>query len=175
MSQAKFINDALSEWSRIRPELDLFGLGVIGRLVWSGRLAEEILERTAKVSGLRHRGDFEVLALLRRVEPALLTPVEVAQQLRTSQSGMTGKLDRLEGQGLIERTPDPEDRRAIRLGITETGRAVIDEAFDTSLRVYESMVDGFAPSEVKSFDALLEKLLTRLDELSGVRQPWDIR
>jgi len=172
MSQAKFINEGLSEWSRIRPELDLFGLGVIGRLVWSGRLADEILERTANASGLRRQGDFEVLSLLRRVEPALLTPIEVAQQLRTSQSGMTGKLDRLEEQGLIQRTPDPDDRRAIRLGITETGRALIDEAFDTALRVYESMVDGFAPNEVKSLDALLEKLLTRLDELSGMRQPW---
>ena len=175
MSRAKFTSDAVSEWSRIRPDLDLFGFGVIGRLVWSGRLAEEILERTAKVSGLRRRGDFEVLSLLRRVEPTLLTPIEVAQQLRTSQSGMTGKLDRLEEQGYIQRAPDPEDRRAIRLGMTETGRALIDEAFDTTLRVYESMVGGFAPNEVKSLDALLEKILIRLDELSNVRQPWDTR
>jgi DNA-binding MarR family transcriptional regulator len=174
MSQAKFIRDALSEWSRIRPELDLFGLGVIGRLVWSGRLAEEILERTANVSGLRRRGDYEVLSLLRRVEPALLTPIEVAQQLRTSQSGMTGKLDRLEDQGLIERKPDPDDRRAIRLGMTEAGRTVIDEAFDTYLRVYESMVNGFSPDELTRLDALLDKLLTRLDELSDMRQPWDV-
>jgi DNA-binding MarR family transcriptional regulator len=123
-------------------------------------------------SGLRRQGDFEVLSLLRRVEPALLTPVEVAQQLRTSQSGMTGKLDRLEEQGVIQRTPDPDDRRAIRLGITETGRALIDKAFDTALWVYESMVDGFTPNEMKRLDALLEKLLTRLDELSAMRQPW---
>src|SRR5690606_30735868 len=39
----------------------------------------------------------------------LPTPLEVAQQLRTSQSGMTGKLDRLEEQGLIERVPDADD------------------------------------------------------------------
>lgn len=42
---------------------------------------------------------------------------------------MTGKLDRLERQGLIQRTPDPEDRRAIRLGLTEDGRTLINEAF----------------------------------------------
>lgn len=174
MSQGKFIKDAVDEWGRIHPELDLFGLGVIGRLVWSGRLAEDILERTAKASGLRRRGDYEVLALLRRVEPALLTPIEVAQQLRISQSGLTGKLDRLEDQGLVERTPDPEDRRAIRLGMTEAGRAVIDEAFETSLRVYQSMIEGLGPGDLKKLDALLESLLTRLDELSGMRQPWDV-
>lgn len=66
----------------------------VQRLPWCGRLAEELLERTAIASGFRRRGDYEVLALLRRVEPALLTPLEVANQLLTSQSGMTGKLDR---------------------------------------------------------------------------------
>ena len=140
--------------------------------MWNGRLAEELLERTAIASGLRRRGDYEVLALLRRVEPALLTPLEVAQQLQTSQSGMTGKLDRLEQQGLIRRTQNPDDRRAIRLGITEAGRTLIDEAFTTSLSVYQSMLDGFTATEVKELESLLEKLLSRLDELAGMRQPW---
>lgn len=172
MSRLNFSRETVDGWSRLRPDDDLFGLGVAHRLIWSGRLTEELLERTAIASGLRRRGDYEVLALLRRVEPALLTPLQVAQQLLTSQSGMTGKLDRLERQGLIERTPDPDDRRALRLGITDFGRALIDEAFATSLSVYQSMLDGFTPTEVKNLEALLEKLLTRLDELSVMQQPW---
>lgn len=163
----------MSGWSQIRPGIDLSALEVIQRLVWSGRLAEDVLERTAISSGLRRRGDYEVLALLRRVEPSLLSPLEVSQQLQTSQSGMTGKLDRLEELGLIQRTQDPDDRRAIRLGITESGRTLIDEAFDTSLRVYESMLDDMTTAEVARLDALLAKLLVRLDELSELRQPWD--
>jgi hypothetical protein len=46
-------------------------LGVAQRLIWSGRLAEQVLERTAIACGLRRRGDYEVLALLRRAEPEL--------------------------------------------------------------------------------------------------------
>jgi DNA-binding MarR family transcriptional regulator len=172
MSRANFVDEVVTGWSRLRPETDLTPLKVMQRLVWSGRLAEEMLERTAVASGLRRRGDYEVLALLRRVEPAFLTPLEVAQQLQTSQSGMTGKLDRLEEQGLVERMRDPLDRRAIRLGITDTGRSVISEAFDTSLRAYEAMLDAFTPTEAKKLDALLNKLLIRLDELSAIRQPW---
>jgi hypothetical protein len=49
---------------------------------------------------------------------------------------------------------------------------LFDEAFTTCLRLYESILEEFTPSEVKNFDALLEKLVTRLDELSGIRQPW---
>lgn len=172
MSRLNFSRGTVDGWTRLRPDDDLFGLGVVQSLIWSGRVAEEVLERTAVASGLRRRGDYEVLALLRRAEPAHLTPLQVAQQLLTSQSGMTGKLDRLEDQGFIQRNPDPEDRRAIRLGITDAGRALIDEAFTTSLSVYQSMLHGFSPSEARNLEALLEKLLTRLDQLSGLSQPW---
>lgn len=172
MTRRSFSHETVDGWSRLHPEDDLFGLGVGHRLIWSGRLAEELLERTAIASGLRRRGDYEVLALLRRAEPELLTPQRVAQQLMTSQSGMTGKLDRLERQGLVKRTPDPEDRRAIRLGITDSGRALIDEAFTKSLAVYQSMLEGFALAEVEDLDKLLDKLLNRLDELSAMPEPW---
>ena len=167
MTRSDFCHEVVDGWSRLRPDDDLVGLGVFQRLTWGRRLAEELLGKAAIASGLRHRGDYEVLALLRRVEPALLTPLQVAQQLMTSQSGMTGKLDRLERQGLLERTPDTEDRRVIRLGVTDAGRAVIDEAFTASLSVYRSMLHEFSPTEAKSLEALLDKLLERLDRLAG--------
>lgn len=174
MPRPNFIRESLAGWGRLRPDADLFGLEIVQRLVWSGRLAEDLLERTAIASGLRRRGDYEVLSLLRRAEPSLLSPLEVAQQLQTSQSGMTGKLDRLERQGLIQRIPDAEDRRALRLGITDSGRELIDEAFTTCLRVYESMLDELTPNEAKTFNTLLDKMLSRLDEISRVSQPWDV-
>jgi DNA-binding MarR family transcriptional regulator len=117
-----------------------------------------------EVPNICHRGSSCCERVATRNDPA--------QQLLTSQSGMTGKLDRLERQGLVQRSPDPADRRAIRLGITDAGRALIDEAFTTCLSVYQAMLDDFTPTEVKDFEALLEKLLTRLDQLSGLSQPW---
>jgi len=172
MPRSDFVSETVAGWTRLRPEQDLSSLGIVQRLIWTGRLAEELLERTAMAGGLRRRGDYEVLALLRRSEPFLRTPLEVAQQLRTSQSGMTGKLDRLEEQGLIERVPDADDRRAIRLGVTEAGRELTDAAFTMSLNVYESMLEELSAREAKTFETLLEKVLARLDELSGKREPW---
>jgi DNA-binding MarR family transcriptional regulator len=172
MLRSDFVAESLAGWARKRPDEDLLGLEIVQRLIWSGRVAEELLERTAIESGLRRRGDYEVLALLRRTEPALLTPAEVAQQLMSSQSGMTGKLDRLEQQDLIRRVPDSDDRRAIRLEITEAGRALIDEAFATSLAVYHTMLNGFTPPQAESLNALLEQLLFGLDDLSRLSRPW---
>jgi DNA-binding MarR family transcriptional regulator len=171
MTQSSFVDGAVAGWKRLVPDQDMLSLEVVQRLVWSGRLAHKLMERTIVASGLRRRGDYEVLSLLRRSEPALLTPLEVAQQLLTSPSGMTGKLDRLEEQGLIQRTPDPEDRRAVRLKITESGRTLIDEAFTANLGVYESMLDEFSRTEVENLDALLGKLLERVDRLSRTSQP----
>ncbi|MGF1617285.1 MAG: hypothetical protein ACFCU2_05685 [Acidimicrobiia bacterium] len=51
---------------------------------------------------------------------------------------------------------------------------LIDEAFTTCLRVYESMLDELTASEAKAFNSLLAKMLSRLDELSRVSQPWDV-
>ena len=144
----------------------MLDLDVIQRLVWSGRLAHRIMDRSAIASGLDRRGDYEVLALLRRNEPRLLTPVEVAKKLLSSQSGMTGKLDRLEERGFIERLPDPEDRRAVRLGVTDRGRMLIDGAFISSLDVYDSVLSELSPAERKQLATLLAKLLQRLDHLA---------
>ena len=170
MTQSSFVDESVAGWSRLLPDRDMLSLEVVQRLVWSGRLAHKLMERAAIASGLRRRGDYEVLALLRRFEPALLSPLEVAHQLLASPSGMTGKIDRLEEQGLIQRTPDLEDRRAVRLRITDSGRTLIDNAFTDSLRIYESMLEELSRTEVESLEALLEKLLKRLDHLSRTKQ-----
>lgn len=171
MQPSTLVDEAVAGWSRLLPDQEMGSFAAIQRLVWSGRVAHRIMEQAAVAAGFRRRGDFEVLSLLRRNEPTLLSPVEVAQELLASQSGMTGKLDRLEEQGLIQRTPDPKDRRAVRLRVTDAGRAIIDEAFAASLRAYESMLDGLSRPEVRDLGALLEKLLRRLDHLSQERQP----
>lgn len=170
MAQSEFVDEAVAGWRRLVPHESLLGLEVVQRLVWSGRLAHRIMERTAITAGLSRRGDYEVLSLLRRNEPNLLTPVEVCNQLLSSPSGMTGKLDRLEEQGLIQRSPDPDDRRAIRLVVTDAGRELIDNAFASSLQTYESMLVHLTREETEDLRDLLEKVLSRLDELSRVRK-----
>ena len=169
MTQSEFVDESVDGWSRLLPDQNMLGHDVAQRLIWSGRLAHRIMDRSASAAGLGLRGDFEVLALLRRNEPDLLTPVEVAKKLLSSQSGMTGKLDRLEEQGLIQRLPDPEDRRVVRLRVTDGGRRLIDEAFSSSLEVYESILDELSPAEKEQLAILLTKLLKRLDHLAAAK------
>lgn len=167
MGRVQFTDEVVDGWSRHRPSADLSDLGVVQRLVWSGRLVEELLDRKAKHAGFRRRGDYEVLALLRRVEPDRLSPNEVAALLNSSPSGMTGKLDRLAGQQLLERVPDPIDRRAIGLVLTDAGRDLVDTAFAESLTLYQSLLDDMSKEERQELDRLLKRVLSQLDSLVG--------
>jgi predicted dehydrogenase len=60
-------------------------------------------------------GEFDVLATLRRSgDPYMLSPTRLYEAAMISSGGMTNRLDRLERAGLIERRPDPSDRRGKR-------------------------------------------------------------
>jgi len=167
MGRVQFVEQAVQGWRRRYPNRDLTSLGVVQLLIWCGRLSEELLDAAARESGLRKRGDYEVMALLRRSEPQMLSPVEVSDALLTSPSGMTGKLDRLEAQGLVQRLPDPDDRRAIKLGLTESGRIAIDHAFEMSVDLYDAMI----PSVFDSVEMLEQNLKALLEHLQGIVQP----
>lgn len=51
----------------------------------------------------------------------------LAERLQVAPRSATDVVDALEGLGLVHREPDPEDRRAVRVGLTERGRQVAGE------------------------------------------------
>lgn len=63
----------------------------------------------------------------------------------------------LESDGLIVRTPDPDDRRASRLELTEAGSARLEEFSERRHQLFTAAMDGWKTSETESFAALLTK------------------
>ena len=53
---------------------------------------------------------------------------DLARAVVLSKSGLTALVDRMEADGLLERRPDPEDRRATRVVLTDAGRSRFREA-----------------------------------------------
>ena len=58
----------------------------------------------------------------------------------------------------------------VRLRVTDSGRRLIDEAFSSSLDVYESILDEQSPAEREQLATLLTKLMKRLDHLAKSKQ-----
>jgi len=88
----------------------------------------------------------------------------LASTLGIDRTVMTYLLDDLEQAGVIERQPDPADRRARRIVATEAGRAVLCE-LQGKLRHVEDRVLGALPEDERAvFRALLRRVATRIDE-----------
>ena len=96
------------------------------------------------------------------------TQRDLARFAQTQQPPMAQMLARMERDGLIRRTPDPDDRRSSRIALTDGAVARLPEAIATLLRGNHDALAGFAPEEIAQLVALLDRLITNLDRLSGV-------
>lgn len=165
LRRIEFTEEVVDTWSRRRGGEPLATLGATQKLLWIGRTAEAALAQVARRIGFQSRGEYEVVALLLRTEPHLLTAVEAAQRLMMSSAGMSNRVNSLERQGLLVRLPDPKDRRAARLHLTADGRSLAEEAFAGNLSIYQRALDGLTQTEVKEFDRLLGQVLDRWDQI----------
>src|SRR5262245_55590360 len=125
--RADHVDQAIAEWARERPSLDLSTVAVVARLGRSARYLDEGLDRVLGGLGLS-RGGFDVLASLRRAGPPYRrSPTELYRSLMRTSGAMTHRLGKLEADGLIRRLPDPEDGRSVLVELTPEGRRLVDE------------------------------------------------
>jgi DNA-binding MarR family transcriptional regulator len=163
-SSGDHVDDLLAQWSAERPELDQSMLRLTARMVRLSRYLDREFSDHLSPFGL-HEGEQNVLAALRRAgAPYELTPTELYRSLLVSSGAMTNRLDRLESAGLIARTPDPDDRRRIRVALTDRGREVIDDALDAHVAALAELFDGLGRAEADQLEDLLRGILRRLEE-----------
>ena len=157
------VDAILAQWKRERPELDVAALGIMGRLFRAAQLADAELARGIAEHGLQP-GWFDLLAALRRAGQRFeLNPTQLMATTMLSSGGMTKRLDRLEGAGLVERRPDPSDRRGTLVGLTKQGRELVDAALVTHVGNEERLLQPLSASERRALDELLRKLLSGLE------------
>jgi DNA-binding MarR family transcriptional regulator len=116
---------------------------------------------------------YQVLAAAVRGE--LASQLALAQHLGVDRTVMTYLLDDLEQAGLIERHPDPADRRARRIVATTAGRELLDE-LDRRLQAAECEVLAGLENEADrgTFRVLLRQLASRARELDAEPGPCEI-
>ncbi|MFT9257178.1 MAG: MarR family transcriptional regulator [Acetobacter sp.] len=104
-----------------------------------------------------------VLAALR--DGAQLSQTELARWAKVEQPTMAQMLARMERDGLVQRTPDPRDRRSSLISLTPkalerlpAGRAVLRQA-------NADMTQGLSPADVDTLVSLLQRVLGNIDAL----------
>ena len=161
------VDEILAQWRKERPDLNVAPLGLYGRLFRVVHLADGALMRGLAPFGLQP-GWFDLLAALRRAgAPFQLNPTQLMRATLLSSSGMTKRLDRMEAAGLIERRPDPDDRRGTLVQLTRRGKRVVDRAVETHVENEERLLGALTAAERRTLDALLRTLLIRLEQGDG--------
>jgi len=101
-----------------------------------------------------------VLAVAGQGEPK--SQLALAQHLGVDRTVMTYLLDDLEGDGLVERRPDPADRRARRVTLTASGQVRLGELKAGLLRVEDLLLDPLPVGDRAVLRDLLQRLATNL-------------
>jgi DNA-binding MarR family transcriptional regulator len=72
---------------------------------------------------------------------------EIGSQLGVTNAAASQAVDRLVQLGLIERTEDPEDRRAKKLALTPKGHTLIEKGIEVRSRWVEGITDALTPEQ----------------------------
>ena len=152
------VDRIVGQWASEVPELRLRPMEVFGRIHRISRLTLQRIEPVYLKYGIG-RMEFDVIASLRRSgEPYTLSPKQIGATLMLSSGGLTGRLDKLENAGLIERLPDPNDRRGLRVRLTDAGKEAVGHAVAEGLDVQGEVLDTLSAAEQETLAGLLRKL-----------------
>jgi DNA-binding MarR family transcriptional regulator len=91
----------------------------------------------------------------------------MAQRLGVDRTVMTYLVDDLEKAGLVERKPDPADRRARRVLLTDAGRARLCDVERRMRKVEEHLLGPLEPTERRTLRTLLRRVALASGEHDG--------
>ncbi|MBB3226698.1 DNA-binding MarR family transcriptional regulator [Luteibacter sp. Sphag1AF] len=136
----------------------------LGALV--GQVRTEIVRRletelAAQGVGLRFT-QFLVLKKLATCGPKSAT--ELARAIDLDGGAMTRQLDQLETKGYLRRTPHEQDRRALRIELTEAGEALWKHMYDSNAATLERAQRDLNQEERDRLHDYLERVLRALRE-----------
>lgn len=100
--------------------------------------------------------------LRRRAETAGTNPRELSRASLITSGAMTTRLDRLERSALVERAPEPADRRAVLVRLTPKGERLAERALAAVLAADEAFLEPLDSSD-RAAAALLKRLLVHCE------------
>ena len=131
------------------------------------RLMRKSFDRRASAIGLT-RSQWRVLAHLSRNEG--VKQAGLAEILEIKPITLARLLDRLGANGWVERRPDPNDKRARRLFLTDKARPILVELREVALSVREEALSGFDAVEQ---DRLIDQLRADKENLLSADETAD--
>jgi DNA-binding MarR family transcriptional regulator len=142
------------------PGLDPEVEGIVDRINSLRNRFRHALEETLSQHELTW-GEWKVLGSL--ILGECDSPGELSSGLEISTGAMTNRLDRLEEAGLIRRVRDPDDRRGVKIELTDAGRRVWTESTSAQARKEALVASALTKREQSQLNSLLRKLMLEFE------------
>lgn len=156
----------LPEFSRRYPNMNPSAIKACAALLRTG---SELLTAFEAILGLHglSQGRFLTLIVMNRNPDEAASPSSLAEKVGVKRATMTGLLDRLERDDLIERRAHQQDRRKIGVRLTPKGRQVLAEMLPDYYRRVAKIMANLTEKDRLELMTLLGKVNQGLSALSA--------
>jgi MarR family transcriptional regulator, transcriptional regulator for hemolysin len=128
------------------------------------RLMTRNFDRRAQKIGLS-RAQWQVLAWLKHNEG--ISQTKLADLLEISPMTLVRLIDRLQARGLVERRPDPADRRIYRLHLAQTAHPMLEQLWRMGTETRRQALPDISPEEEAMLIEILGRMRRNLTEAKG--------
>ena len=160
---SRIVRESCQAW----PGYDAYSLEVVLRILRAYHFIDRELVRGLLDYDVSPLESGVLIELRLAGPPYRMTPTQLHNRLLVTSGGMTGRIDRLQGRGLVCRSPDPGDRRSILVELTDRGLELIEGTWRTHFRIMEHLTQGLTSADRECLAGLLRKLLFDLESSLG--------
>ncbi len=150
---------------RVRyPQMDVESIRAIMCLIRTAHDVTDGFERFLAKHGLSH-GRFAILMYLNRKPETPVNQTHLAEAYGVSKATITGLIDGLERDAMVERLPDPADRRASLVRLAPAGDAFLADFLPNHFRSVAELMSGLGEADRAQLTELLCKVRCGLDRV----------
>lgn len=91
---------------------------------------------------------------------------QIAQHLRVSATNVTTDVNRLVKAGLLEKFPNPDDARAVQIGVTKAGKGILRQATPILREANNRLFSGLSRNDVNKLRVVLEQMIRASNSFS---------
>ncbi|MEU9111320.1 MarR family transcriptional regulator [Streptomyces sp. NPDC048483] len=160
------VDGIVEQWTKERPDLTdaLWPVQVLGRLQRLGVALEKEFRAFAAERGLE-LGEIDVLTTLQRSGPPYeLTAGAFRKAAMVTSGAITNRIDRMEAKGLVERVRGTEDRRSVKIRLTERGHEITRAYMADHLTNEARLLESFDREDCEDLARKLRLLLISLGD-----------
>ena len=153
----------LHQWAKVRPDLDVSSVGIIGRLERLRAIIDEEQEAVFAEHGISNPTFTTLVTLVRINRPGGISQRRLADEMGLTPGTVSARVDRLVADGLVIRAPDPADKRGSLVTLASRGRDLFEAVVPAHLANQVRLIGSLTPDEQATLAGLLRKLLVAFE------------